>query len=305
MDFTIKRLPSGIGAECIGLDLRNPLSTSAAKKLYDAWIDAGILVFKKLGKSPEDQINLSRCFGTLDIHPAKNLRTESQYPELMVLDSEVQQKLSVYYREPEPEKPFVGFISWHSDLIFTTTPNHGAMLRAVTTPRQGGQTAWIDTIAAYDALSEEMKARIEGLELEYRFSGSLLNARYGRDPSLRMQIKGEWNFPAFPPVAQPLVWRHPVSGRKVLNLSPLHLERVLGMDDKESDELLTELVAHVTHQQFSYVHEWDVDDMVLWDNWRTLHSPLGYPLGDRRLVHRTTIGGNVQMGRVLEEAMSA
>ncbi|WAG81019.1 TauD/TfdA family dioxygenase [Metapseudomonas furukawaii] len=296
----ISKLLGGIGVQCSEIDLNQPIPPHIAKQLHEAWIEAGIVVFKNMGQSPEQQLSLSRCFGVLDVHPVKNLVTESQYPELMVLDSDAQAKLSVYYRESAPDQPFVGFIPWHSDLVFTNRPNHGAMLRAVETPQHGGETAWIDTIAAYAALPEAMKQRIEHLEVEYRFCTSLLDSPYGRDPLLRMQVKGERNFPAFPPVANPLVWRHPVSGRKVLKLSPLHLQRVVNMDASESHALLEELVTHVTSRTFCYVHHWEPDDMVLWDNWRTLHSALGYPLGDRRLVHRTTIGGDTQMGRLLE-----
>lgn len=305
MSFQLKPLDKGIGVECIGLDLDAPIDAATGKALYDAWIEAGIMVFRGLGSGPEQLIALSRCFGTLDTHPVKALVTETAYPELMVLDSNQQAKLSVYYRDTDPEHSFVGFIPWHSDLIFTTTPNHGAILQSKINPSSGGDTAWIDTVAAYDALSHAMKARIENLEVEYRFSTSLLDARFGLDPSLGMRVKGERKFPDFPPVAHPLVWRHPVSGKRALNLSPLHLVRVVGMDERDSDALLQELVAHVTRRSFSYVHHWEVNDMVLWDNWRTLHSALGYPLGESRLVHRTTISGNVRMGRVLTEAAAA
>lgn len=304
MAFQMIDLPDGIGTQVTGLDMDNDITQAEQKKLYDAWIDSGIMVFKQAGKSIEHQLKLSLLFGKLDTHPVKTLVTESQYPEIMVLESKAQSKLSVYYRQQQPEQLFIGFIPWHSDLIFTTSPNHGAMLRAVEIPKRGGETAWIDTIAAYEALAPEIQERIESLEVEYRFCTSLLDARFGRDPQLRMQLKGERNFPQFPPVVHPLVRHHPVSGRKILNLSPLHLVRVVGIPQHESDALLLELTNHVTNRQFCYIHSWEPNDMVLWDNWRTLHSALGYPLGDSRLVHRTTISGDVQMGRVLEAGLS-
>ena len=150
-----------------------------------------------------------------------------------------------------------------------------------------------------------MRKRIEDLEVEYQFSTPLLDARYGLDPSLGMRVKGERKFPAFPPLAHPLVWQHPVSGKRSLNLSRLHLVRVVGMHEQESDALLQELVAHITGQRFSYVHQWEVNDLVFWDNWRTLHSVLGYPLGESRLVHRPTVSGNVKMGRILTQEAAA
>lgn len=305
MSVRIEPLAGGIGAICNEIDLTSEIPDATRKTLYDAWGEAGILVFPKAANSAEEQLNLSRCFGRLETHPVKNLNTESNHPELMVLDSQNQEKLSIYYRDDEPNELFVGYISWHSDLIFTTSPNHGAMLRAVEVPENGGETAWIDTIAAYDALSNSMKQRIKDLEVEYRMCTSLLDARFGQDPLLRMHHKGERTFPRFPAVAHPLVWRHPISGRLALNVSPLHLQRIVGMSDSESDALLEQLVEHVTHQDFSYVHRWEPGDVVLWDNWRTLHSALGFPLGQKRVVHRTTISGNVTMGRVLEEEQTS
>ncbi len=298
MSLQVQPLPGGIGAECRGLALDAPIPDEVREQLYQAWIDAGIIVFRNGATSPEQQLRLSRCFGELDVHPVKNLVTESDYPELMVLDSEDQARQMVLCRETDPDDHFMGYIPWHSDLIFTTTPNHGALLRAVVVPGQGGHTAWIDTIAAYDGLDEALKRDIEGLEVEYRFCNDLTRAKYGKDPHIH-KVSGTTNFPEFPPVAQPMVWRHPVSGRKSLNISPLHLEAVVGMEEPDSHELLTNLVDHVTSRDFSYVHQWQPNDMVLWDNWRTLHSALGYPVGERRVVHRTTISGDVEMGRIL------
>src|SRR5690606_3611216 len=117
-----------------------------------------------------------------------------------------------------------------------------------------------------------------------------------------MRHKGERHLASFHAVRHRLVWRHPDSGAKILSLSPLHSERITAMYESDSTCLLDTRVAHVTNRQFSYIHAWQPDDMVLWDNWRTLHSALGYPLSDRRLVHRTTIGGDVQRGRIIAES---
>ena len=106
-------------------------------------------------------------------------------------------------------------------------------------------------------------------------------------------------YPSFPEVAHPLVWRHPESGRDALMTSPTHLRDVVGMDRAEGDAILTELVAHVTDGRFTYVHEWEQGDMVLWDNWRTMHTALGTPPECEREVQRTTIKGELQTGRFL------
>jgi len=106
-------------------------------------------------------------------------------------------------------------------------------------------------------------------------------------------------FADFPDSLHPLVLEHPITGRRSLNISPMFLERVHGMAPEESDALLRELVAHVTRPEFCYLHTWTPGEMILWDNWRFMHSAPGIKPGDRRLIHRTTILGDAQLGRVV------
>lgn len=301
MSFTVSPLANAnVGAQVTGLDLSQEISPADKKALYDLWIEKGILVFPGLGHNSEEHIRLSTVFGEPKPHAVKHLIKENEEEKFMVLDSKDFEKFGTYYREEDPEYVFTGYIPWHSDLIFTTQPNHGAMLRIVEFPERGGKTAWLDTIAAYDALSDEMKKRIANLELEYQLCHDHLRAKYGRELSIHAASPSPGaNFDNFPPVAHPAVVPHPISGKKSLNVSPLHLVRVVDMPEDESDALLKELVAHVTQQQFSYVHDWQPNDMVLWDNWRTLHKALGYSSKARRLGVRTQIYGDVQMGRVL------
>ena len=162
---------------------------------------------------------------------------------------------------------------------------------------EGGETGWIDTAGAYDALTADMKRRIEDLEARFDFVVDLCDMRFGRFENLRHGDLGSVEFPAIPPVIHKLVWTHPESGRKSLNLSPLHLKEVVGMDRSEGDAILEELVDHATAEQFSLVHDWEVGDMVLWDNWRTLHRALGIPPHCEREVQRTTINSERVIGR--------
>ena len=107
------------------------------------------------------------------------------------------------------------------------------------------------------------------------------------------------DFGTFPPVAHSLVWTHPESGRKSLVLSPIHLIEIVGMPRSQGDPILQELVEHTTSGRFSYVHDWQVNDIVLWDNWRTMHTAFGTPQGLHRVVQRTTIRSERETGRVL------
>ena len=178
----------------------------------------------------------------------------------------------------------------------------GGLLRMVQKSAEGGETDWIDTAAAYDTLSAKMKRRIEDLEARFDFIVDLCDMRFGKFEKLRHGDMGSVKFPEIPPVIHRIVWTHPESGRKSLNLSPLHLREVVGMDRREGDEILEELVGHATAERFELEHDWEVGDMVLWDmvlwdNWRTMHRALGIPPHCQREVQRTTINSERVIGR--------
>jgi taurine dioxygenase len=126
----------------------------------------------------------------------------------------------------------------------------------------------------------------------------LCDMRFGKPEKLRHGDMGSVEFPTLPTVIHQIVWTHPESGRKSLNLSPLHLTEIVGMDRELGDPLLEELVRHTVDGPFTYQHDWEAGDMVLWDNWRTMHRALGIPLHCEREVHRTTINSERMIGRL-------
>ncbi len=295
MEFETRPLPGGIGAEVIGLDLDREIDDETARALDEVWLDAAIVLFRGIGTSNERHLRLSRCFGDLEVHPIESIRLEGT-PEIIRLAEKGDTKQMTFYFDGEP---VVGRIPFHTDLIYTTTPNRGAILRMVERPALGGETGWIDTAAAYDALSQTMKDRIEDLEARFNFIIDLREMRFGKPDKIEVGDFGNVDYPEFPDVAHPLVWTHPISGRKSLSLSTVHLIDVVGMDRVEGDPILEELVNHTIDGRFTYVHDWTEGDMVLWDNWRTMHTARGAPPGYDRVVHRTTMKGEHQTGRLL------
>jgi len=293
MNFEVKPLDAAVGVEILGLDLDEPIEDSTRQDLYDTWLDAGILVFRGIGTSAERQLALSSCFGQLEVHPVPSIRLEG-YPEIISLKSTGDTEPIVHYFDGEP---IAGRIPWHTDTIYTLAPCRGALLRMVHKPAKGGQTGWIDTAAAYDALPEETKQRIKDLEAHFDFVDDICDMRFGRPEKLGHGDMGNVEFPEFPTVIHQLVWAHPESGRKSLNLSPINLIDMVGMDRDKGDPILEELVSHTTDGRFTYVHDWEVDDMVLWDNWRTMHCAMGTPPDCEREVQRTTINSERVVGR--------
>lgn len=298
MNFEIKPLNGNIGAEIIGLDLNKAITDATRQDLYDTWLDKGILLFRGIGTSPEKQLALSRCFGEHEVHPIEDIRVDD-YPELIWLASNGKRTAPVYYYD---EVATVGRIPWHTDLVYTTTPNRGALLRMINLPAQGGETGWIDTAAVYDALPQATKERIEDLEVKFEFILDPAEMRFigNQWQTIRKGSEGDIQFPEFPDVVHPLVWIHQESHRKALSISTLHLRQIIGLDQETGDALLEELVNLALQPQFRYIHQWQVNDMVLWDNWRTMHSALGHPPGHARLVHRTTLKSDHAYGRLAE-----
>lgn len=296
MTLELKTLPGGVGVEVSGLSVDGPVDSDTARALYQAWLEAGVVVFRGLGTSPEVQLALSRCFGELEPHPIERLRLGG-YPDLILLSNKDGLTGPVYYFD---DVPIYGRIPWHTDLVYTTTPNAGAVLRMVQPTETGGETGWIDTAMAYDALDDDTKARIDGLEARFHFIGDIGEMRFNHPGGVRRDDPPT-EFPHFPDVAHPLVWVHPESGRKALNVSTMNIHSILGMENDEGDALIQQLIDHALKPEFQYIHQWQPDDMVLWDNRRTMHAAMGHPVDEIRIVHRSTIRGTIPMGRVIEE----
>lgn len=296
MPFAVELLVPGFGARVVGLDLTREVPEEIAKALRVVWDEAGVILFEGLGTTPEALLRLSRCFGELEPHPIPAFR-EPDHPELIRLGNEKGTLGSVYAFEGTPT---AGRLPWHTDLAYTTRPNRGALLRMVKKPDHAGQTGWADMAAAYDALDPELAREIEGREGVYVFRSDLDQMRY--DPPGVEKLSGKaGDFGSFAPIAVPLVTPHPDTGRKVLNLSTLNIDGILGMDRDAGDALVRRLLDHVKQPHFHYMHDWQVGDMIAWDNRRMAHCTTGHPPDEIRVVQRTTIKGTADLGRTLEQ----
>ncbi|KEQ17441.1 TauD/TfdA dioxygenase family protein [Endozoicomonas numazuensis] len=295
-----------VGVEISGFDINEPVSDAIKDELKSLWHEYGILVFRNQEITQEKQIEFSRIFGPLEIHPLKATTNEAN-PELFVLESggEKDKFFTANYNGEE----IVGRLDWHIDLHYTGRPNHGALLRAVVVPENDGLTGFGDLAKAYDALDQETKDLLEKIEVAYTFSMQRRNMRYvdveGYEPGPNQPKKpSDMNYPDFPDAAYPGVVTHPITGRKVLGIVEQFLDRVItpqqaGLSNDEAIDLLQKLVAHTRRPEFHYFHEWKEGDMVLWDNWRAMHCTTGTRKGVRRIINRTTIEGDATLGRVL------
>jgi taurine dioxygenase len=293
------------GAAVTGLTLAHLEDQDLRKRLVDLWIERGVLLFR--GESTSElQVELSRCFGTLERHPFKEARVEGA-PELTHANY-LPENGTAYKIDGQA---LGGWLPWHSDLVYVDKINRGGILRPVRLPETGGLTGFVDQIAAYDRLPQAIKDRIEDWSVVYAMDQNIERMRFGAPGAVKSIRKSKTYLGImrreyeYPRVLHPMVYRQPETGRKVLNISPWFAMGIYELGGHEGEALLAEIVEICTDPASAYFHEWRLGDMVLWDNWRTLHCSTGVPLDQTRLMQRTTISGDYALGRKLEQRAEA
>lgn len=305
MDFRIEPLTGSysFGAVIAALEPEEIADERVRRRLYDLWVDEGVVVFKGLSDL-RTQLDLSEIFGEPEIHPLLE-GIERPREHFVIAEIEYDQDDGDIYRVDGELRG--GYLPWHFDLAYVDRINHGGILRAAVLPSRGGQTGFIDGIAAYDALPSDLQERIEGLNVIHHFLADAAQMKFGPKPDecLRLSrvIRLAADHPSVAnPVVHPLVFTQKETGRKVVNVSPWHAVAIEGMENDEGDALLAEVIDRIVEPELAYFHEWEMDDMVLWDNWRMLHCAAGIPPGEQRKMRRTTIAGDYALGRRLPGA---
>ena len=308
MSLELKPLSPHLGLEVVGVDLSRPIDAPTRGAIVDAWIQAGALLFRGAGVSDEAHMRLSEVFGEMEPAATADMNRPDN-PYLMTLAYDPEDRRPRFAQHYVLDGiPRAGWLGWHWDQSFMPTIVRGAVLCMKEPSSEMGETGLIDAIAAYDRLSEDMKRKIEGLEVVYEFNPNMASGQFGFPPEIRA-LPRDAAAPAsektydFPPCVHPLVITQLETGRKVLKLSPMHARYILGMEKPDSDALLTELARELCDERYAYFHRWGRDDMVVWDNWRVIHSAKGVPLHCRRRAERTTIVGDYKVGRYLDPAL--
>ncbi len=297
------RRPYGVVIE--GLCEGDLDDNSVCENLCELWTHHGLMIFR--GEvSNSFHIRLSRVFGELETHPVRE-----------ALSPENPDIIDIRY-DPEREaiwevdgEQLGGWLPWHSDLIYVDRINHGGILRAIELPAEGGLTGFIDRIEAYGKLPDDLKQRIEDLSIVYQMNVDFGEMPYVSRSSVKLARSSpfidsarERSIRDFPLVVHPVVYRQPETGRRVLNVSPMSAMHILGMDNPEGHDLLRELVDYASDESLAYYHQWNCNEMVLWDNWRLLHSATGCAPGETRYMKRTTIAGDYGCGRKLKDLVA-
>jgi taurine dioxygenase len=269
-------LGGSFACEVLGLRLWDPLHDGIVHRLRDLWAHNPVLVFRRQALAERELAEFSALFGPLE----RVVRTEwasAVVPEIGLISN----------LKDGQAKPIGGLgdgeLQWHSDQSYMMNPASGAVLYAVELPAEGGTTSWVDLSAAYAALPDRLKDLVAGRHAVFSYVKRLAGYQ-GVDRVISSEAKRKT-----PPVLHPLVHTHPVTGRKALYLDSTTTIGIDGMDDASGSALLDEIYSFATRPEFVYRHEWQVGDVVMWDNGSTMHRREPFDPAARRLMKRTTI----------------
>lgn len=276
MAITITPLAETIGAEATGVDLSRPVDGETADALRRAFVARGLLVIRGQKLDAPQFLAAARIFG----EPVRqNLARFNlpDYPDVATISNQEKTK---------DGKVNVRGVSWHTDHSFQPEPPKATLLLAVSLPSKGGDTDWAHMGAAYDALPDDLRAEVEGLEAVHAFTDTRL------PPTVAERIAaGDDN--ASDGVVHPLIRTHPENGRKSIYLNPLRVRRFRGMAPERCADLIDRLIGHATRREFVYTHRWRPGDMVIWDNRCCMHrgNP-DYDFSELRLLYRIILAGD-------------
>ncbi|MDT9687047.1 TauD/TfdA family dioxygenase [Streptomyces sp. P9(2023)] len=270
-------ITEGIGTEVRGIDVTRPVSDVDLERIYQAWIDTTILVFRGQDMTPTQHVEFTRHFGEVFTYTRSQFN-DDEHPEILILSN--------ITRDGKPIGSAYSGRVWHSDGAYLTDPPVGSMLYAREVPPEGGDTWYGNMMAAYDALPPAVQERIADLKVVIsRVQSRPYN--YPDRPAPTEKERAEWV-----DVTHPLVRVHEVSGRKALYAGGNVPWRIEGLSEDESAPLITFLQEFSVQPRFTYCHRWSVGDIVLWDNRSAMHRATYYDhVKHRRLMHRTTISG--------------
>ncbi len=293
----IRRLSDAGGVEVEGVDLSRPTpqQNAAVKKLYD---EHGLVVFSGQKLSKQQLVDTGAAFGGTMIDPPATVR-DPEVPGIVVISTRGTTGDVV----PKDPNELVGDLEWHTDQGYVPAPNRGKILYSVAVPEEGGMTGFIDNQLTYEELSDDLREQIEGLHVIQSWDRA--EAYLNRNKGYRIGGDKEMVVGKFLDQIYPLVYPHPITGKKILNVIPLYDSGILEMPGPDGEALLETLKAHVLQPKYQYWHKYKLGDALIWDNWRSLHAASGTPGKYVRTLWSIVIDKGPDFGVSLQKGAAA
>lgn len=279
-ELTPQIIPSGkgCGAEVTGVDLA-ALDPATVETLHRAVLEHLVVVVRGQPISDPQLIALGKTFGELEPPGMSPIGKPyiDEFPDILVISNIMEQGVPM-------GNLGAGEAIWHTDMSYRPKPCTIAMLHALEVPPSGGNTYFANQYMAYDALSDELKQKLDGLEVIH-------DETYNSAGQLRKGFK-EVTDPREAPGARHKIFRtHPLTGRKALYLGRRRNAYIVGLPLEDSERLLDQLWAHASRPEFVWHNEWKVGDTLIWDNRCLIHRRDPFDASQRRMMHRVQIRG--------------
>ena len=265
-------------AEVMDVDLGR-ISDSEFRVLYKAWLEFGVLRIRGQSLNDGELQRFSNRFGPLEEIPYGKISEEEK--------QKIKNRYVTVISNIEVDgKPIGGLgnkeATWHSDMTYIEDPPPASILMSLEVPELGGDTHFSDQKAAYLSLPNELVSRIENLSIKHNAAHtSVGDLRRGFDP-----IKDPREAPG---ATHPIVRIHDETREKMLYLGRRELAYVVGFALEESEQLLNEVWRYAAMSENVWTQQWEIGDVIIWDNRRVLHRRDGFDQSQRRLMKRCQV----------------
>lgn len=288
MAIEIHPFDAGLGADIGGVDITVPLSPIDRDQIRAAWHTYLVVRFRGQPMNDEQHMAFTRTFGDLEFAAEKlvertygvssdNANRAGVPPQIAVISNIVENGKAIGALGS-------GEAFWHTDSSFVEIPPAGSFLRSIEVPPSGGATYFLNMYSAYEALPHDLKQRIAGLQAIH----PMTHSSSGKP---RKGFETITDVTQVPGPRHPLVRTHPDTGRKCLFLGRRLNAYICGLPVEQSEALLDRLWEHATQERFSWRQDWQVGDLIIWDNRCVMHRRDSFDPDARRLMHRTQTKG--------------
>ncbi len=281
--MSIEVVPTGaaLGAEIRGVDLAEPIDDATFAEIERAYDEHGVIFFRGQRITPPEQVAFTRRFGAIEFNIFGERWSVPGSPEIVVVSNITEDGRPIGVRRAGE--------NWHSDMCYAARPPRGTMLYALEVPDLFGltlgDTEFASAAAAWDALPDAIRHRLEGRQAIFDFCG-----RKRAFPPTQAEKD------RYPPVRHPIARTHPRTGRKCLYVMRDDCTGIEGIAADEAEALIAALADHIVKPAFVYRHQWRQGDVLMWDNCTVQHRAIqDYDMPQRRLMHRTTMDGAAPM----------
>ena len=279
MPITVTPMSNACGAEISGIDLRDPIDAATTKEIEDAFHEHVVVVFRGQDITEDEQMAFANALGGLGERrqsPNGNNPGGSYDTPFMFVTNIIDDKTG------EPIGAFGDGEMWfHHDTSYYEKPHKATLLYSITLPSQGGNTCFSNMYKAYENVPADLKAKLDGRKIlqihDYK--------RRERIDIYNSDISGmlQWE--------QPIFVTHPATKRKALYISRLMSAKIEGLAPDENEEILEQLFDISEDPSVVFEHEWLKGDMVMWDNYASIHMRRDFPRDEPRLMRRLTLDG--------------